>query len=137
MQSLGVVCATTLSLLVLIGLTSNSLPLELNKVSGTLISAPGVALPEGAIAYITLLDVSPRQDVESSIIARQTITDPDQLPIAFEVLYNPNQIRSDHLYAIQAQVTTEGRVVLRNCSAYPVITQGNPFVIEVLVDLVE
>ncbi|MBD2072150.1 YbaY family lipoprotein [Leptolyngbya sp. FACHB-671] len=106
-------------------------------MSGTLISAPSVALPEGAIAYITLLDVSPREDVESSIIARQTITDPDQLPIAFEVLYSLNRIRSDHLYAIQAQVTTEGRVVLRNCSAYPVITQGNPSVIEVLVDLVE
>jgi len=89
------------------------------------------------IAYITLLDVSPRQDVESSIIARQTITDPDQLPIAFEVPYNPNQIHSDHLYAIQAQVTTEGRVILRNRSAHPVITQGNPSVVEVLVDWVK
>ncbi|NJN57208.1 MAG: hypothetical protein HC879_06755 [Leptolyngbyaceae cyanobacterium SL_5_9] len=133
MQSKKVIYATALSLLVLAGLTSNSLSLQSNKVSGVLIATPDVALPEGAIAYITLLDVSPRQDVESSIIARQTIPNPNQLPVSFELSYNPDRIHPDHLYAIQAQVTTEGRVVLRNRSAYPVITQGNPSVVEVLV----
>lgn len=134
MQSKKVIYATALSLLVLAGLTSNSLSLQSNKVSGVLIATPDVALPEGAIAYITLLDVSPRQDVEFSIIARQTIPDPEQLPISFELPYSPDRIRPDHLYAIQAQVTTGGRVVLRSRSAYPVITQGNPSVVEVLVD---
>ncbi|NJL36182.1 MAG: hypothetical protein HC899_05060 [Leptolyngbyaceae cyanobacterium SM1_4_3] len=98
-----------------------------------MIATPDVALPEGAIAYITLLNVSPRQDVEFSIIARQTITDLNQLPISFELFYNPDRIHPDHLYAIQAQVTTEGRVVLRSRSAYPVITQGHPSVVEVWV----
>jgi len=133
MQRTKVIYAALLSLLVLTGLASNSLSSQSDTVNGTLISAPDVALPEGAIAYITLLDVSPRQDVEASIIARQTITDPKQLPISFELSYNPDRIRPDHLYAIQAQVTIEGRVVLRNYSAYPVITQGNPSVVEVLV----
>jgi len=133
MQSTKVIYATALSLLVLAGLTSNSLSLQSNKVSGVLIATPDVALPEGAIAYITLLDVSPRQDVETNIIARQTITDLNQLPISFELSYNPDQIHPDHLYAIQAQVTIEGRVVLRNRSAYPVITQGSPSMVKVLV----
>jgi uncharacterized lipoprotein YbaY len=134
MQRLRVFYATVIGLLVLVGLASKSMSSQPDKVSGILISAPDVALPEGAIAYITLLDVSPRQDVEFSIIARQTIPDPEQLPISFELPYSPDRIRPDHLYAIQAQVTTEGRVVLRSRSAYPVITQGNPFVVEVLVD---
>jgi putative lipoprotein len=134
MQVIGFICATTLSFLLLLGLTVNSLPLQPDRVSGNLISELDVAFPEGAIAYITLLDVSPRQDVESSIIARQTIPNPDQLPIAFELSYNADRIHPDHLYAIQAQITTKGRVVLRNRSAYPVITQGNPLEVEVLVD---
>jgi uncharacterized lipoprotein YbaY len=134
MQRLRVFYVTVLSLLVLVGLASNSMSSQSDKVSGILISAPDVVLPEGAIAYITLLDVSPRQDVESSIIARQTISDPEHFPISFELPYNPDRIHPDHLYAIQVQFTSEGRVVLRNRSAYPVITQGNPSVVEVLVD---
>lgn len=134
MQRIRVVHVTVLSLLVFVGLASSSMSSQSNKVSGILISASDVALPEGAIAYITLLDVSPRQDVESSIIARQTITNPDQFPIEFELSYNTDRVQPNHLYAIQAQVTTEGRVVLRNCLVYPVVTQGNPSIVEVLLD---
>ena len=137
MRSVGVIFATALSILVLIGLTSNSLPSKFDNVSGTLTSAENIALPEGAIAYITLIDASPRQDVEASIIARQTIPDPDQLPVSFELQYSPDQIYADHLYAIQAQITTEGRVILSNRSAYPVITQGNPSIVEVVINLVD
>ncbi|NJN91937.1 MAG: hypothetical protein HC840_15005 [Leptolyngbyaceae cyanobacterium RM2_2_4] len=47
MQGTKVIYATALSLLVLAGLTSNSLSLQSNKVSGILIATPDVALPEG------------------------------------------------------------------------------------------
>lgn len=130
MRQVGVIYALVFSILGMTGLTSNSLSSEFYGVSGMLTSSQNT-LPQGAIAYITLVDVSPRQDVERSIIARQTITDLRQLPISFELEYSPEKIRTDHLYAIQVQVTTEGRPVLRNSSAYPVITQGNPSVVEI------
>jgi len=53
MQRTRVVYATVLSLLVLAGLASNSVSSQSDKVSGILIAASDVALPEDAIAYTT------------------------------------------------------------------------------------
>lgn len=106
-------------------------------VAGTLTYSGEPDLPEGAIAFITLVDVSPRQDSSSSITARQTIAQPFSDPITFELVYRPDQIDPRHLYALQAQITAGEQVIYRSRSAYPVITQGHPNQVEIQAELAD
>jgi uncharacterized lipoprotein YbaY len=50
-----------------------------------------------------------------------------QLPLPFEIQFNPDQIDSSKVYLIQVQIVKSSGDVLYTASAeYPVITQGNP-----------
>lgn len=113
---------------------STAMSSEIARVTGTLTYPRHTALPPDAVVYITLVDVSPRQDASGDIIARQTITKPGQIPIPFEVKYNPSQINYKYNYAIQAHITVKGKLLFINTLPYPVITRGNPNTIDVIVN---
>ena len=103
------------------------------KVTGTL-SYPqlsGVLVEEGII-YITLVDVSPREDSSGSIISRLAIANPSQSPTYFELTYSLTQINYKHTYAIQARIANYGKVILTNNLPYSVITRGNPHSVNVV-----
>lgn len=122
-----------LSFLIAAVCTIRVLSVEPNSVSGMLHYPEDFSLPPDAITTLTLTDVSPAQDGNSAMIARQDIHLPQGYSVPFKLIYNPNKISDRHLYTIQARVTSSGRVVLSNASAYLVITQGNPTVVEVYV----
>ena len=123
-----------LSILMLTEYDANAMSSEFAKVTGTLTYPRHTELPPDAVVYVSLVNVSPRQDTSAEIVARQIIKNPDQLPIPFKLEYNPEQINSNHLYAIQAHITFKGKVFLSNTSPYPVITQGNPNTVNVIVN---
>ncbi|MEL6320974.1 MAG: YbaY family lipoprotein [Cyanobacteria bacterium J06626_14] len=123
-----------LSLLLTMGYSAKAVASETHSVSGVLHCPENFVPPPNAIAYITLTDVSPRQDSTSAIVARQVVHQPCQDPISFELTYDPTKISEHYLYAIQAQISAAGEVILRNSSAHPVITQGHPTVVEVYVE---
>jgi putative lipoprotein len=135
MHSIKSIYTIALSALMLIGYASTAMSSEIARVTGTLTYPRHAALPPDAVVYITLVDVSPRQDASGDIIARQTITNPGQIPIPFELKYNLARINSKYAYAIQAQITVKGKLLFRNTSPYPVITRGNPNNIDVIVNL--
>ena len=116
--------------------SSASLPATSNsaKVSGTISYHSATRLPPNAVVYISLIDVSPRQDTSSGVLARQTITDLDATPIAFEIPYDRAKICAACTYAIQAQIVVKGRVRFRNISAYLVLTRGNPTMANVMLE---
>lgn len=122
-----------LSTLVLFGCASNTMSSELSKVTGTLTYPQPTVLPPDAVAYISLVDVSPRQDSSADIVARQTIKNPGRAPIPFELTYNPTRISKNHLYVIQAHITAKDGLRLINTSPHPVITRGNPSTADVVV----
>lgn len=126
-----------LSFLMWIGCAAQALPSESASISGALSYAEDVSLPSNAIAYITLTDVSPLQHSSSEIIARQIIHVTRQNPMTFELEYDPARINEHHLYAIQVQIAAAGKVVVANSSAYPVITQGHPTMIEVHIEQID
>ena len=125
-----------LSALMLLGCISSA-SAELAKVSGTLTYPKGSVLPPNAVVYINLMDVSPSEDNSGDIIARKTVTNPSQVPIPFEMEYDPARISSNHTYAVLVQIAANHEVIFRNTSAYPVITKGNPSAVEVLVNPVK
>ena len=101
MKGIKTVCLIALSTLMLISSRAKVIAMDYAKVTGTL-SYPQLSgvLVEGAIIYVTLVDVSPREDSSGSIISRLAIANPSQSPLRFELKYNLTQINHRHTYAI-------------------------------------
>ena len=106
-------------------------------VSGTVTYRERIALTPGARLVVELRDVS-LQDAAAPLIARQTVENPGQVPIAFRVRYNRDDINSRNTYGIQARIIeSDGRLAFTNDTAYDVITRGNPSNVDMLLVLVE
>ena len=106
-------------------------------VSGTVTYRERLALSSGASLVVELRDVS-YADAPSTLIARQTINDPGQVPIEFEVEYNRDDIDSRNTYSISADIIeSDGRLAFTNDTAYEVITRGNPDKVDMVLVLVQ
>ena len=107
------------------------------SVSGTVTYRERLALSPGARLVVDLRDVS-YADAPSTLIARQTITDPGQVPIKFKVEYNRDDIDSRNTYSIKADIIeSDGRLAFTNDTAYEVITRGNPNKVDMVLVLVQ
>ena len=107
------------------------------SVRGTIIYRERLALSSGASLVVELRDVS-YSDAPSTLIARQTITDPGQVPIKFKVEYNRDDIDSRNAYSISADIIeSDGRLAFINDTAYEVITRGNPTRVDMVLVLVQ
>ena len=96
------------------------------SVSGSVTYRERIALSPGAKLVVELLDVS-LADAPSTLIAGQTIDNPGQVPIEFDIAYDPDAIDSRNTYAISASIIeADGRLVFINDTAYDVITHGSP-----------
>jgi len=103
-------------------------------VAGTITYLQRIALPEDAVVSIKLSDVS-LADVAAITIGEQTISNPGQVPIPFEVYYDPDDIDPRFTYAIQVRIEDgSGKLLFINTTSYPVLTRGNPSILEVLVE---
>lgn len=106
-------------------------------VSGSVTYRERIALTAGARLVVSLYDVS-LQDTAAPLIARQTIENAGQVPIAFKVEYSRDDINARNTYAIQASIIeSDGRLAFTNDTAYDVITGGNPSKVDMLLILVE
>ena len=107
------------------------------SVTGSVTYRERIALTEGAILVVELRDVS-YADASAPLIARQTISDPGQVPVNFKVRYNREDIDSRNTYSIQARIVeSDGRLAFTNDTAYEVITHGNPDKVDMLLVLVQ
>ena len=92
-------------------------------ISGTITYRERLALTDGARAEITLEDVS-RQDVAAPVLARKTIMAPGQVPIRFELEFQPADIDERMAYAIRARIYDRGRLLFTTDTHTPVLTRG-------------
>ena len=107
------------------------------SVSGSVTYRERLALSPGAKLVVELRDVS-YQDAAAPLIARQTISDPGQVPIKFKVEYNRDDIDSRNVYSITARIVeSDDRLAFINDTAYEVITRGKPSKVDVLLVLVQ
>ena len=95
-------------------------------VSGSVAYRERMALPPDAVVEVKLLDVS-LQDVAAPVIAETTVLpEGRQVPLPFELRYDPTKIQPNRSYAVRATIVSAGRMIFTTDTAYPVITQGNP-----------
>lgn len=106
---------------------------EKASVTGTVMYLQRIALSPEAVIEVKLLDVS-RADAPAETIAEQRITSPGQVPVRFELSYDPRKINPRHTYAVRARITEGDRLRFTSTRSYPVITRGNPSSVEIRVD---
>jgi len=108
-----------------------------SSVSGTVTYRERIDLTPGAKLIVQIRDTS-YADAAAALIAEQVISDPGQVPIEFDVDYDPDDIDSRNTYSVSARIEeSDGRLAFINDTAYDVITRGNPKRVDMVLVLVE
>lgn len=94
------------------------------SVSGSISYRERIALGPQSILEIKLVDVS-RADAPAIVIAEKSITGPGQVPINFELAYDPTSIDQRFTYAVEARISEGGKLVFISDTHTPVLTRGN------------
>jgi uncharacterized lipoprotein YbaY len=112
-------------------------PAAAGVLSGTVTYLQRVALPSSALLDVKLQDIS-RADAAATVVAEQKITAGGrQMPIAFELKFDPAKMDAKHRYTVSARITVDGGLRFVSDQAYPLVTQGSPTTgVEVLVKAV-
>ncbi len=106
---------------------------EASTVSGSVVALDPTSLPVSAVMEVSLVDWAKEGTQADSPLQSKTIgtfSQPlqgQQLPEAFEIAYNTADIAFDHVYTVQASISTpESGVLYVTTELYPVITQNSP-----------
>lgn len=105
-------------------------------VTGSVTKLDRRALPPDAVVEVQLQDTS-RQDVAAEVLSTFTIfLEGGQLPVDYELTYDPAAIQANHTYTVRARITDgSGSLLYTSTTVIPVITNGAPTEnVEILVD---
>jgi len=94
-------------------------------ITGTVTYRERIALSDGAVLIVKLVDVS-RADAPSITIGEYEIVNPGQVPLSFEIEYDPSEIDDRFTYAVQARINEGDDLAFISDTAYHVITRDNP-----------
>src|SRR5262245_30091194 len=105
---------------------------------GSVAEREHVALPSDALVEVKLYDVS-IEDGAAPVIAQTTVVpDGREVPLPFELHYDPAKIQPTRWYALRAVIRSGGRLMFATDTVQRVITHGNPIQVELrLVRLAE
>lgn len=92
-------------------------------VTGTAAYRERIALPPDAVLEVTLEDVS-REDAPAEVLGQARVEPAGQVPIRFEIPYDPARIQANHGYSVRARITAGGELLFATDRTNPVITRG-------------
>jgi putative lipoprotein len=103
------------------------------SVTGTVTYLEKIALLPGAVINVRLQG-RPAPGAAPDIIGEQSITTSGrQVPIPFEITYNPAVIDPGRIYTVGASITVGGQLMFASDKDYPVITRGNLSAADIIV----
>ena len=104
-------------------------------ITGTVAYLQRIALPPGSVINIELQDIS-IADAPAKILASQTITTTgENVPIPFELTYDPAKIDPRFRYSVRATIHIDGNLRWTSTQANSVLTNDAPLSnIEVIVE---
>jgi putative lipoprotein len=104
------------------------------SVTGSVTYLQRMALPPDAIIEVQLLDLS-TADGPSKVIAEEKITLGDrQVPVPFELKFDPSAIDPKHSYSVSAKIMVDGELRFISDQSNAVLTLGNPMKVEITVE---
>ncbi len=96
------------------------------SVKGSVVWGERVVLARDATVSVRLVDVSSSDGVEV-VLGEQVINLTGRpFPAKFEIAYDPASIRPSGLYVVVGDVVAGGSLVYQSMTRTPVITQGSP-----------
>lgn len=102
-------------------------------VTGAVLYRERIALPPEARLTVRLVDME-----NMAVLGEQVVHPTGQVPIPFEIAYDPAQVEAERSYAVQATIDAGGEEMFASPRPVPVITGGYPVHdVEVLVERVE
>ena len=104
------------------------------KVTGTALYRQRIAMPEGAVFEVLLEDVS-KMDVAATEIASTRIENPGNVPISFEIAFDPSEIDERMSYSVRATIRVDGALWATTDTHYPVLTRDAGNNVELLLQL--
>ncbi|HYA62009.1 MAG TPA: YbaY family lipoprotein [Candidatus Sulfotelmatobacter sp.] len=107
---------------------------ETAVVTGTVSYLQRIALPPEAAIEMQLLEL-PQADARevAKVVAEEKITLGNrQVPVAFEVKFDPAKIDAKRAYALMARILVGKEVRFTSDPGYPVLTAGNPSHVEMI-----
>ena len=121
MRKLGLIIFIILATILIAGCANKA------TVTGTVTYRERLALPpQGVVVSIKVEDVS-RADAPAVTIGEQIIENPGhQVPIPFEIEYNPDDIDERYIYAMRVRIEVDGELWFINTTRHQVITHGYP-----------
>jgi putative lipoprotein len=103
------------------------------EMTGTITYRERIALPEGAVVRVTLLDVS-LLDVPARVVAEQELQPTREVPIPFALRVPRGAFDPEHRYALTATIwDAAGRPLWTTTTAHPVLTGGAARDVSILV----
>ncbi len=106
-------------------------------ITGTVAYRERVALPPDAAIDVRLEDTS-LQDAPVKLIGESVFAAAgQQVPISFQVSFNPADINPAHTYQLRANITVNGTMTFTSATAYPVITHGAPMQADIMLQQVQ
>lgn len=105
---------------------SKSVEGDMATVSGVVTYLERRALPPEAVVIVRLQDIS-RADAPAVLLAEQRIElDGRQVPVPFEIGYDPAAIDGRMSYSVSARIELAGKLLMISDTVHPVITRGAP-----------
>ncbi|UVC14034.1 YbaY family lipoprotein [Mesorhizobium onobrychidis] len=88
-------------------------------LKGEVIYRERIALPPNAVLSVQLADVS-LTDAPAAVIGEHKVAPAGQVPIKFEISFDPQVIRPDTTYALQARITVDDRLLFTSGMSHQV-----------------
>ena len=96
------------------------------SISGTIAYRERISLPPDAAIEVKLRDTSIADGGANTIAESVFSPGGKQVPIPFQLSYNPSDINQAHKYQVEANIRVKGKLMFSTNMPYPVITQGAP-----------
>ena len=117
--------------MVIAGCVTPPPPASSARVTGSASYLERIAMPPGAVFEATLEDVS-RMDVAGDVISSVRQDQAGGPPYDFVLDYDPARIVPSRRYAVRATITLAGRLLYTSDRIHPVITNGNPTSVDIV-----
>lgn len=103
---------------------TNILSAQENTLVGNAMYLERIALPPNAVFEVTLEDVS-LMDVASVTLGSTRIDPSGNIPIAFTIKYNTDDIKLGRSYNVRGRITVDGQLWYITDTMHPVLTGKN------------
>ena len=107
-------------------------PNQKGVLSGTVTYRERMALPPNSLVKVRLWDAFERPS--SATVGETSFVAQGQVPLPFQLFFDPALIQASHTYGARASISVEGVVWFESEKPLPVLTNGTPTVdVELLV----